>query len=443
MCKKNFKIIYLLTYRIELIDLVKSLYSLLIKDNILILPIFTDYPADHQQKIELENVFIKEGIEFKNLDNYYFKTAIQFLGDEKPDFVITDNDLLNITHIFILSSKRMNIPVLLIRESVTYVNGNQSARVTVGSQNFSAIINNFISKLDKMPKYIKMFSFFLRSISLIEPTLILNTKELMQSFMFGFSGYIYGSYSDYILSNTSKDAEILREKCPRVKKIFVVGNPRYDNIKSAILDKSLIETTKQKVCSLNHIPLNKKIVLFLSSSHLEHQMVSESTKLKMNKQLLEIFYSFNEKIFFIIKLHPIEKNIFPKIWKNEYNKSISVIDINLDDAILISDLVVTWPSTAMLNVVITNKPLIMIDFMNFHKVHGLIQTDDILKLGASLEANSGESLKLYINSFLNDDKIWNTLFKNQLAFKNEYLNYNGKSLELIKNHIITLLKKTT
>jgi hypothetical protein len=63
------------------------------------------------------------------------------------------------------------------------------------------------------------------------------------------------------------------------------------------------------------IPENKKLIVFLSGSQVEHGLITREEKISANKSILATLSTLNNQTNVIIKLHPVEQNFFPVTWK--------------------------------------------------------------------------------------------------------------------------------
>ena len=145
-------------------------------------------------------------------------------------------------------------------------------------------------------------------------------------------------------------------------------------------------------------------------------MWSVEKKKQVNNEILDLFSKFQNDAEIIIKLHPVEKNIFPLIWKPNYDEFIHVTDFDVSKLIIGSDLVVTWVSTAMVNAVLAMKPLVVIDFFNDGITGGvLLSTQAIVDNGAALMAVNSHDLYDCTKLILNDNHFVKTLQSSQDA----------------------------
>ena len=409
--KDTFDVVFLLPPRLEFVTLASSLFSQLAKKGISMIPIITSSAVSNWE--EIESKFTSSRIPFKKLTDFRDKTSTQILILFKPRLTITDNDLMNVDKTFVFSGKHLNIPTMVIRETKSVLKTQVS---------YSWLLSEILSKLNQMPRLVKLYMFYIRSIAAVQPTLLLNTPRTSRILLRGFEDGVVGKYADYILANTQEDAEALKKHCPHAKFIRAVGNPRFDETINQRINDSL--QAGKEIKGMFKIPLNKKIVLFLSSAQVEHGILTKEQKNQADQQILSAIERLKEKLDFhlIIKLHPMEKNLFPLVWKPEYDKYIHITTYELSRLIMASDIVISWFSTAMINVVVARKPLIVINFHHEREVgKPLPSTLAIADSKAAIEVTDANELHKSLVSMFNDKEFREKIKQSQDAFHDTYL----------------------
>jgi hypothetical protein len=416
------KAFFIFPERVEFIKLVGSLSGQLLNNNVSMVVLLDE----HETNVRKDRI---ANIAFKNLSEYSSKTALGILKQEKPCLVVTDNDQEPIRGAFVLAANKLGIPVLILREMVI------SAK-----PKFDQIFILVSRKIGELPRIVSKYFFCFRSILEINPTFFLDPLEVSNRLIDHLSNPTAGEFADYILTNTEDDAKLLRNLCSRPRFIRAIGDPRFDSVANQTLSERT--SIREKIRKLFGIPTNKRIILFLSSSQVEHGMWSLEKKKQVNTNILDALTEFKDDIYVIVKLHPIEKNIFPSIWKDNYENFIHVTNSNLNELIAASDLVITWVSTAMLNVVLSNTPLIVIDFFNDGLTGGvLLSTQAIVDKGAAVEAINITELRGSIFKILTDSDYMKSLLERQEVFRKDYLKaIDGKSIDKISKTILEIIK---
>ena len=127
--------------------------------------------------------------------------------------------------------------------------------------------------------------------------------------------------------------------------------------------------------------------------------------------MFDSFEKFEERASFIVKLHPAEINIFPKIWQSKYDKFIKITSFNLRKLIIGSDVVISWFSRAMIDAVIARKPLIVVDFFDDRERFNLLnETANIIDQNIALVVSQVDELTSALANI-----IENVSFRRQLV----------------------------
>ena len=263
-------------------------------------------------------------------------------------------------------------------------------------------------------------------------TKLVNIPKLVKEVILSnFQGKFVGQYANYILANTQKDAEFLRKHCPNARFVRAVGNPIFDEM------LKLDGTARKDTAHRFRVPEDKKIVLFLSGSQVEHGLWTEEQKMLANRSILDSLETLCNQIHVIIKLHPVEQNVFTLTWKQHYNDFISVTKSDISRLIQASDVVITWPSTAILNVVLARKPLIVMDFFNQRAQGITLLAEMTIDHGAAHEVFNATELREALADVIANGKLKEKLQRCERVFSLEYLGtIDGKSSERIADAIV-------
>ncbi len=346
----------------------------LLKNNVSITVLLDEHESNVLSENKIANVI------FRDLFDYDSKTALQILDQERPNLIVTDNDQEPVRGAFVITAHTLNIPVLILREMVM-----------VTKPKFDQMFLLIARKIGEFPRIFSKYFFCFRSILEIKPAYFLNLSRVFGRFIDHLSNPTAGEFADYILTSTEEDAKLLGKLCNRPRFIRAVGDARFDS--AVNLSQKERMNIREEIKRLFNIPENKKIILFLSSSQVEHGMWTLERKKRVNEEIFDLLAKFRNQADVIVKLHPVEKNIFPLIWKTDYDNVIHVTNSDLSRLIASSDLVVTWVSTAMLNVVLARIPLIVIDFFDDGITGGiLLSTKAIVENGAAVEAINSRQL---------------------------------------------------
>jgi hypothetical protein len=419
---KDKKALFIFPERIEFIRLVESLSGYLLENRVSIVVLLDEHETDVLQERKID------GVIFRDLSDYTSKNALGILNEEMPSLIITDNDQEPIRGAFVITARKLNIPVLVLREMVM-----------VSKPKFDQMFFLIFRKMGELPRIFTKYFFCFKSILTIEPSYFLNVYGVFKRFINHLSNPTAGEFADYILTNTVEDARLLESLCSRPRFVRAIGDPRFDVIVNVGLPER--RRIREEINQSFKIPPQKRIILFLSSSQVEHGMWSAEKKKEVNDEILNLLSEFQNEADIIIKLHPVEKNIFPLIWKPNYDNFIHVTNFDVSKLIIASDLVITWVSTAMVNVVLARKPLIVIDFFNDGVIGGvLLSTQAIVDHGAALKAANGPELYHCTKQLLNDNHLLETLRSRQDVFHSTYLKtIDGKSTDRISEIILEII----
>ena len=421
------KIIFLLSPRHEIAQIASSINEPLRKKGLCLLPIITETGKVGEWN-QVNEIFNRSKIIYKSLSDFPLSNALEILKKEQPSLVITDNDLLGPHNAFVLAGNYLHIPIVVIRES-TYLPKDLP--------NFGWMLTETLAKLNQLPRLLKKYLFYARSGASTNPMLLRNIPKLFKEVILSnFEGQLIGQYADYILANTQSDADFLEKNCSNVRFVRVVGNPVFDKMLKTVT------VERKEILQSFKLPENKKILLFLSGAQVEHGILKKEQKILANKEILEILETFSDKISVVIKLHPIEEDLFPLTWKQEYDGFIIVTRYDLNKLIQVSDIVITWPSTAMLDVILATKPLVVMDFFS-QRVQGAMTllSENSIDEGAAYEVFDSEKLKETLSSLILNDKIRGDLVRREQIFSLRHLGIiDGKSNERIADSIIEAIK---
>lgn len=415
--KDTFDVVFLLAPRLEFAALAKSLCAELSEQGLSMLSIVTITAGNSWR--EVEKTLVSSKLPFIKLSDFASKTATDILIKIKPKLIVTDNDLMNIDKTFVLSGQRLNIPTIVIRETKSVLNDEV---------NYQWMFSEIAAKLNQFPRLMRTYLFYIRSMAAVKPILVRNIRTLFLGLLRGFEGGIVGTYADYILANSPEDAEALRQQCPNSKFVRAIGNPRFDE--TLIVARTETKYIRKKIREKFNISQNKKTVLFLSGSQVEHGGLAAEQKISANRDILSVFEGLRNATEVIIKLHPIEKNLFPLSWKPAYNEFVHITNQDLTELIIASDIIISWFSTAMINVVIARKPLIVIDFFSGRFEGGILPSiQAIADQHAALEARNANELESNLISVLYNPQIREELKQAQDTFHKSYLETtDGKSI---------------
>lgn len=180
---------------------------------------------------------------------------------------------------------------------------------------------------------------------------------------------------------------------------------------------------KELILNKLNIPTNKKIVTFATNTETNKELILEI--LDITKEL--------DDVQLVIKLHPSENGrLQKKLARLTKTKPVIIKDINIDELMDISDLVIVSLSTVGLIALNHNKPLIVVN------LSGLEDEMDYIKSGAAIGINNLNNLKNSIKSLLYNKQDKEKLLKNAKPYISKHL-ANCDSLKKTKSVIKELI----
>ncbi len=209
------------------------------------------------------------------------------------------------------------------------------------------------------------------------------------------------------------------------KNVFVSGSQRFDRI---VKSKKIFR--KDKFFSEHSIDAGKKIITYVTSP------IAAADAEMMNEALMNVVNKINNT-HLVIKLHPSETpDVYEKIAKNLGIKPIILRDADLYEVLNATDIVVTHLSTAALEAMIFDKPVIVINLT------GSADRVPYVKEGAAFGAYTKEELEKTLKALLESKRTYEKKrkFVKKFVYKYAYKT-DGKASERIAKKIEELMKE--
>ncbi len=217
-----------------------------------------------------------------------------------------------------------------------------------------------------------------------------------------------------------RDKEFLVKNGLDSKRIEVTGQPRYDTLSNAKIDRV-------EECRKLGLDPNKKICLFATQYSL-----NEKDLLLINHVRGVVFETLENRkdLQLVVKTHPSDDQDY----SSEVSDNVKIIsDFSLNKTLLnLCDVLMVTSSTIALEGIICGKPLIIVN--NGGNIYYLDE-------GVALKATNKEELGLTLNKVFNDAKVINSLKNKRKTFIYNYAyKLDGKSTERVLRLINRLLK---
>lgn len=213
------------------------------------------------------------------------------------------------------------------------------------------------------------------------------------------------------------------------RKIFVLGNPRYDIVNS-YLNKKRNKDFYEKL----QIDSKKKTVTFFSSTHAidiyQHEFFDRHVQpIYSLDQMIEKFIS---EINIVIKLHPLET----KKYYEKYLKNISKVRIIKNEVLPFelyqhTDIAMSVSSTSLLEAMLFNIPTLQLIVTEYGERGELYY-----KQGAAILINNTSELLNTIEKIINNDMDLSDLEKNQKKYVEMNLTNLGNATDKIVEHLL-------
>ena len=214
---------------------------------------------------------------------------------------------------------------------------------------------------------------------------------------------------DYYLAYGQKSQEFYKKR--GIKNTIITGWPKLDSV----LEK------RDKEIIMNKLGLpNKKIILFTSAVHKSINLPIFITILQTTRQLKDFQV--------IVKRHPGDEITVTEYLKqsSKYKIEVTILDFNLYDLFYISDIVISFGSSTILEALAFDKYVISLNLTG--------TKDDLPYVGTGVcyEVYKKEDLNKSINEVLNDKKIILMLQKSRRKMLKElFFKIDGKSTQRV------------
>lgn len=372
-----------------------------------------------RKKINFEIILIGNSVQtqYKNKSKYNvnkFKNALELLDIIKPDLIIVTSGYEFISRSFLIGAKKKKIPSILITSGV--LNFKQKQKIT---KTIPVRINQII----KFGKIIfKKYSFLIKTIIKSDLGFRYLCKTIIKDVYIPFKTF-YNEFIEnadlYIFSNLDWKQFAIKSGVNE-DKIKVVGEYALDYFYKRKIELKKINYKKEQLK-----------ILFITVGMVEHGIWKPSMHEKLIKEIVESINIYLKNTVLQIKIHPTAENL------ENYKKMVFPIDSaikiiqkgELSSLISESDLIITYgQSSGLLEVLLLNKPIIMINM--FNESYSFIQEDIVIECKTAAEMIEVIQSKKFMK--INNENIKKFLEKKIYKF-------DGKCGERAAEHIFSLL----
>ncbi|MFX1363476.1 MAG: UDP-N-acetylglucosamine 2-epimerase [Promethearchaeota archaeon] len=248
-----------------------------------------------------------------------------------------------------------------------------------------------------------------------------------------FDELITKSYIRYFTVPGERDKAYLVENEDRISNIIVTGRPRYEIFYKGEINR--LKEVKDMYSNRIYKFEQNKFTVVLTTSHF-----NEKTTEKIISSAVQALKPLGLINNLVIKIHPQEEGtIHKKVSQNLNVNPIIIRDYNILEIIQSSNLLLTVPSTTVLEAMVIGTPVIILDFINleFNNTGKFIFQEEESIITASDGINLSENIKkLYENK-----DFYQKYSKRIKELGNGYSYYNENEGPILK--IVNLIQKST
>ncbi len=337
---------------------------------------------------EMEYGLRRYGLDYMSIDNWSMKNVQKILKSENPDIIITGHDQNPLDILFIKAANEQCIPSLTVQD------GLLAAARTIDESLFN--------KLEYLAIPFRVLKL------VFNPTRSFKYKFNRLWFEYKYGGdysFIYGhgdSSKIALFGDTVKNMLLSEGISP--ERLEVTGNSKFDNL-IQFKDPYKKSFLKEKF----EIPSDKKVVLVLTQWFVEAGLWSRKDREYFIVEIAKACVNLKD-VQLVIKLHP------PYEKEDDYREILKDLPIApliynfqpLHEIICISDVVVSVSSTAALEAMALNKPLLIINMDHGSK---LFKDGGVLFIEKQDQVlNALEKLLYHPHEFVDEDKMQQFVF---------------------------------
>ena len=349
----------------------------------------------HKKK-EIDAVLERLKFPYKNISSVKSVAIKSILDCEKPDIIVVGHDRGSIDRLFIKYANSMGIPTLLVQDGI--LAANRAKIKETGSIGVS--LRYFLT----LPY--RAFSFMLYDTLSWHQKIEIGMLCLKLRGAYGIYGH--GDCQKMALFGNAAKEMIISEGCDP-KRIVLTGSPKFDS-----LYYSKNTNSKKLVCEKWNIPQDREIILLLTQYFVEAGVWSSEQRRSFVIAVANAVAALpNAKL--IIKLHPPQEN------ETDYNEIVRNLSIDpivckyspLPDLLNACSLAITVSSTAALEAMVLEKPIIIVSLFDnevgasFFKGSGSLYVENEQDMLSALQKalydpQTRENMKKSTNKFVNE-----------------------------------------
>lgn len=366
---------------------------------------------------------IEKFISCLKAEDYSKPDPVNILRDCGPDILILPNDTGISCLAFLEAAKFLEIPTLFIQPAIIIKSPSSPWQCLRGV--------SWLASVSNLKLAFKMYQLLWSSVR--------TTKGLRSGSFFVIKDMLAHLYRFFdegeggctkiaVMGDYTKELFVERRISPQ--KIIVTGLPKLD----LIYERDFNRTTFLKQIGLTP---DKTIVSLLTDAAVEHRLWTKSQRRDFIVKIITAFKQLPE-VQLIIKVHPFEDPTDYYIIAKQMKYEAKIFkEIDLYDVIETSDIIITGVSTAGLEALFFDKPLIVPNFYNDPEYIPYIRS------GVAIGVYEADDIPEAINTILHDGQVKSRLDSSRKVYiyHHAYLQ-DGKASERVANLIIQMIEES-
>ena len=298
---------------------------------------------------EMEDYLGKYKLDYVNMDNWSMKSVQKILSSENPDIIVTGHDQSPMDILFIKTANEQGLPSLTVQDgllaAVRFVNET---------------VNNKVEYFYKMT--LRLCKLFFNPYRPFKYKISRLRFELKYGRDYSYT-YGRGESTKIALFGDNTRNMLISEGVP-AEKLVVTGSSKFDDL---IEFKDPIK--KRMLKEKYGVPVEKKVVLVLTSWFVEAGIWTAEDRRFFVTEIAKACSDLMD-VQLVFKLHAPHENEenYHEILKDYPISPLIFNSESLHELICISDVVVSVSSTAALEAMALNKPVLIVNMDNGSKI---------------------------------------------------------------------------
>ena len=302
-----------------------------------------------QIKLEIEDYLTEYDLDYINIPDWSMKSVQKILRCENPDIILSGHDQSPMDILFIKAGNELNIPSLTVQDGLL-------AAVRFVNETVNSKLEYFFKMLYR---FFKLF---------FNPYRTFNYKVSRLRFELTYGrdynyNYGHGESSKIALFGDSTKNLLISEGVPS-EKLVVTGSSKFDDL------LHFKDPRKGRMLRVKYgIPVEKKVVLVLTSWFVEARLWTVEERRFFVTEIVKASINLGD-VQLIFKLHAPHENMedYHKILMDYPGSPLIFNFESLHELISIADIVVSVSSTAALEAMAIDKPVLIVNMDHGSKI---------------------------------------------------------------------------